>query len=205
MAARSQIKVAYRLAGHRVPLRNLPSAAPGRFHRPTDDEPTHYACLHPLGPWAEFMRANGIDTPERAALIAHRVWVLRADLEPLTRITFETAELFGITPAHLVSADQRHCRDLADRMRAEGARGLIVPSAALPGTENLVLFGRRAAAPYLTDPVDIIDVPASIVADRARPDASLVNVTRHRGVRTHAELSAYKRGEDFVFSEPLIT
>ncbi|MGH7080644.1 MAG: RES family NAD+ phosphorylase, partial [Acetobacteraceae bacterium] len=38
---------------------------------------------------------------------------------------------------------QQPTQDLADRMRAAGSQGIIVPSAALPGTESLVLFGIR--------------------------------------------------------------
>jgi hypothetical protein len=79
--------------------------------------------------------------------------------------------------------------------------GLIVPSAALPGTRNVVLFGPRVAAPYLTQPVSTLDVPASITADGARPPTSLTSVVRFAGDR-HAALSAWRNGIDFRFAEP---
>ena len=42
----------------------------GRFHRMTEDIPTQYLCLHPLGPWAEFLRAW---TESQLTLIAVKV------------------------------------------------------------------------------------------------------------------------------------
>jgi hypothetical protein len=136
-------------------------------------------------------------------VVAQRVWALRLDLEPLVRITFANAESFGLTAAQLVSADYKPCQRLADAQRAEGVAGLIVPSAALPGTENVVLFGWRASSPYLVDPVDVIDVAASITADRATCPASALNAVRFKKDRTHAGAVASARGDEFVFREPL--
>lgn len=196
--------VAYRLADFDRPLRSEPNRVPGRFHRADQFEATQYACLHPLGPWAEYLRAHDLRRPEQSLMIRQRVWALRVDLEPLTRVTFENAELHGITPAQLVGAEHAACEALADRLRAEGARGLIVPSAALPGTENVVLFGARASAPYLVDPVALIDVPAAMTADAARPAMTLTESVRFRRTRAHAQLRAFERGERFRFVEPLV-
>lgn len=194
--------VAYRVAAFGRPLRGEPSRIEGRFHRADQFEPTQYACLHPLGPWAEFMRAHDLRTQEQVAMIRQRAWALQIDLEPLTRVSFETTEAFGVSPAQLVGDDYRPCQALADSLRAEGARGMIVPSAALPGTENVVLFGARASAPHLLEPVSLIDIPASMVADNARPIPALTDCTRYRRAGTHAELHAIKRGEEFRFVEP---
>ena len=76
-----------------------------------------------------------------------------------------------------------------------------MPSAALPGTRNVVLFGPRVAAPYLTHPVSTLDVPASITADGARPPTSLRSIVRFAGDR-HAALDAWRNGSDFRFVEP---
>ena len=102
----------------------------------------------------------------------------------------------GEFPAQLNGPFQALAETLRTRME-----GVIVPSAALPGTRNVVLFGPRVAAPYLTQPVSTLDVPASITADGARPPTSLVSVVRYSG-DTHAALSAWRNGIDFRFAEP---
>jgi hypothetical protein len=158
-------------------------------------------CLHPLGPWAEFLRASGLRTAEQLALVRHRTWALRVDLGGLLRIGFDEAGTYGLRPGDLVSDDLRACHRLADRLRADGVPGAIVPSAALPGTDNVVLFGERAAAPYLIEPLSAVDVPASLTADGGRPPLGLLDRVRRRGV-PHEALEAWRAGEQFRFAEP---
>jgi hypothetical protein len=198
---RGGLVAAYRLASWRRPLRTEPSRVAGRFHRMTEDSPTQYLCLHPLGPWAEFLRASGLRTAEQLALVRHRTWALRVDLAGLPRIGFAEAAEHGLRPGDLVSDDLRACHRLADRLRAGGVGGAVVPSAALPGTENVVLFGERAAAPYLVEPVSGVDVPASLTADGGRPPLGLLDRVRRRGA-AHAALEAWRAGESFRFAEP---
>ncbi len=193
--------VAYRLASWRRPLRTEPSRVAGRFHRMTEESPTQYLCLHPLGPWAEFVRGSGLDTPEQLAMVRHRTWALRVDLTGLPRIGFAEAARHGLRPGDLVSDDLRACHRLADRLRAGGLAGAIVPSAALPGTENVVLFGERAAAPYLVDPLSPVDVPASLTADGGRPPLGVLERVRRRGT-PHAGLEAWRAGEPLPVVEP---
>jgi hypothetical protein len=192
---------AYRLASWGRPLRTESSRVPGRFHAPAQEEPTQYLCLHPLGPWAEFLRGHDLRTVEQVRLVSHRVWALRLDLEGLTHVGFDEAAAHRVRPGDLVSDDYRACHRLARRLRAEGAPGLVVPSAALPGTLNVVLFGPRVSAPYLVDPLSALDVPASITADGARPPDGLLGLVRYRG-DPHPLLEARKAGRDFSFREP---
>jgi RES domain len=193
--------VAYRLASWRRPLRTEPSRVAGRFHRATEDSATQYLCLHPLGPWAEFLRTTGLRTAEQLALVRHRTWALRIDLAGLVRIGFADAPEHGLRPGDLVSDDHRACRRLADRLRADRAPGAIVPSAALPGTDGVVLFGERAAAPYLIEPLGDVDVPASLTADGGRPPLGLLDRVRRRGA-PHPALEAWRAGEPYRFAEP---
>jgi hypothetical protein len=195
------VTVAFRLASWRRPLRTEPSRVAGRFHRVTEESPTQYACLHPLGPWAEFLRGSGLQTAAQLALVRHRTWALRIELSGLVRIGFAEAGEHGLRPGDLVSDDLRACHRLADRLRAAGAPGAIVPSAALPGTENVVLFGERAAAPYPLEPLSRIDVPASLTADGGRPPRGLLERVRRRG-EPHPALEAWRAGEPFRFAEP---
>ena len=174
----------------------------GRFHRMTEESPTQYLCLHPLGPWAEFVRGSGLDTPEQLAMVRHRTWALRVDLTGLPRIGFAEAARHGLRPGDLVSDDLRALpppgRPAARRRAAPGA---IVPSAALPGTENVVLFGERAAAPYLVDPLSPVDVPASLTADGGRPPLGVLERVRRRGT-PHAGLEAWRAEEPLPVVEP---
>jgi hypothetical protein len=192
--------VCYRFAAYATPLRTVPAWQPARFSRGVEDEPTQYLALHPLGPLAELMRNAELRSPEQVHAVSTRTWALELPIDDLPEITFANAERFGISAEQLVGDDYAPCQELAVRLRAE-VGGLIVPSAALPGTRNVVLFGPRVAAPYLTQPVSTLDVPASITADGARPPTSLGTVVRFAG-DTHAALDAWRSGSDFRFAEP---
>jgi len=192
--------VCYRFAAYSTPLRTVAAWQPARFSRGDEDEPTQYLALHPLGPLAELMRNAELRSPEQVRAISTRTWALEVPIGNLPEITFATAERLGITAEQLVDDDYGSCQELAVALRAQ-VEGVIVPSAALPGTRNVVLFGPRVAAPYLTDPVSVLDVPASITADGARPPVSLMSVVRFAG-DTHAALSAWRNGIDFRFVEP---
>jgi hypothetical protein len=192
--------VCYRFAAYATPLRTVAAWQPARFSRGDEDEPTQYLALHPLGPLAELMRNAELRSPEQVRAISTRTWALEVPIDGLPEITFANAERFGITAEQLVDDDYAPCQELAVTLRAQ-VEGVIVPSAALPGTRNVVLFGPRVAAPYLTHPPSTLDVPASITADGARPPISLTSVVRFAG-DTHAALSAWRNGIDFRFVEP---
>ena len=193
--------VAFRLASWRRPLRTEPSRVTGRFNRVVEESPTQYLCLHPLGPWAEFLRGSNLRSADQLALVRHRTWALRLDVGGLARIGFGDAAAHGLRPGDLVSDDLRACHRLADRLREAGAPGAIVPSASLPGTDNVVLFGERVSSPYLLEPVSPVDVPASLTADGGRPPLGLLERVRRRGA-PHPALDAWRAGEPFRFAEP---
>jgi hypothetical protein len=193
--------VAYRLAAFDRPLRTEPSRVGGRFHRPEGRDPTQYLCLHPLGPWAELMRGSDLQTPEQVLAVRQRSWAVRVDLEGLPRVGFEEAVTYGIDPADLVGDDHEPCRALADRLRLTALPGFAVPSAALPGTDNVVLFGARAAAPYALEPAGAIDLPSTLTAHDGRPVRTLLDRVRFRD-RPHAALEAWRAGGPFRFREP---
>jgi hypothetical protein len=192
--------LAYRLSTYGNPLRTEPARKPGRYHTGEEDSPTQYACLHPLGPLAEFMRANDVRLPQQVRQVRQRTWALRVEIDGLPEITLAAADDFGLDATSLVADDPSGCQELGERLRDQ-VPGIVVPSAALPGTRNVVLFGQRVGSPYLIDPISTVDVPASITAHAARPILSLLDVVRFNGER-HAELEALNRGEEFDFDEP---
>jgi len=178
----------------------VPASQPGRFNAGDEGDPTQYMTLHPLGPFAELMRRADLRTVEQARAVQMRTWALEAPLDALPEITFDSAEQFGIAAEDLVSDDQHACRELAGVLR-EQLPGAIVPSAALPGTRNVVLFGPRVAAPYLIRPVSALDIAASITAEDGRPLTSLLSIVRFVG-DVHLALDAWQRGTEFRFVEP---
>jgi RES domain len=192
--------ICYRRADYGTPLRTVAASEPARYNAGDEAEPTQYLALHPLGPFAELMRGNDLRTAEQVRAVRTRTWALDAPLDGFPEVTFESADDFGITAEELVGDDHSACRRLARRLRNE-TPGLIVPSAALPGTRNVVLFGPRVAAPYLTEPVSTIDVSASITSQAGRPPVSLLDIVRFKGQPDPA-LEAWKGGETFVFAEP---
>jgi hypothetical protein len=193
--------IVYRFASFATPLRTIADSRAARFHRGEEPQPTQYLSLHPLGPLAELLRNNDLRAPEQLTHVRVRTWALEVNVSALEEISFHNSESFGIAPAELVADDRSACQALADELRGRTSSGIVVPSAALPGTRNVVLFGARVAAPYLTAPVSELDLPASITAEDGRPPASLIDVVRYVG-DNHAELEAWRRGEDFAFVEP---
>lgn len=189
--------VAFRWADYDTPFWVSPNRFAGRFHR-VGDGPTQYWSLHPLTPWAELLRHTEMRRAEAMAELRHRVWVARVALadEDLAEIGFGQAEEWGIAPEALVDDDFGICQELGARVRL-GHRALVTPSAALPGTRSLVLFGPMVAAPYGAPPLDpAIEVPASPTADGARPPSDVLALVRWRG-STHAELHAWHEGHTF--------
>ena len=193
--------ICYRFASYSTPLRVLPSSDAARFNGGDDAGPTQYLALHPVGPLAELMRRNDLREVEQVRSVRTRTWALEVDVSDLPELTFDNAEGdFGIAAADVVGDDHGACRALASRLRGD-VPGVIAPSAALPGTRNVILFGPRVAAPYLTDPVSTLDVPASITAQDGRALLSLLDVVRFEG-DSHAALEAWERGTSFEFVEP---
>jgi RES domain-containing protein len=178
--------IAYRNSDYLTPLRTDTQSQrrPGRYHRGTEAEPTQYLSLHPLGPHAEAMRRLDARTPERARALDLRTWALEIPGDGLVEVEFSE---------QWVDDDWSACQDLGDVLRESGAPGAIVPSAALPGTRNVVLFGPRSALPYLWQPLRPADVPTSITGEHGSALESLVTCVRFRGG---------PHPGDIVFDEP---
>lgn len=174
--------VGYRWADWDTPLWIDENRNPGRWHA-VGDGSTQYWALHPLGPWAERARMEGIRSAADLEGIASRTWAAEFHFEAdeLERISFDNATRFGLEAADLIADDHSECRKLAQRLR-RNVEAIVVPSAALPGTENLIVFGQRAMSPYGAEPPDrLLDVPSAVTADAARPPDVLLNLVSHIG------------------------
>lgn len=193
--------LAWRLAAWDTPLWVHPNRAAGRFN-PPGTGPVQYWSLHPLTPWAELLRGQDLTQRERLRDVRSRLWVARLRVAAV-ELGFGEARAHGLEAAELVDDDRTACQRLGARCLAgDGPGALIVPSAALPGTRNLVLFGPRVASPFAADPVDAdVDVPTTVAADDARPLDGLLDLVRFRGA-PHAELEAWAAGRRFRLQEP---
>lgn len=194
--------LAFRLSSWDTPCWVLPNRSPGRFNR-SGSGATQYFCCHPLGPWAEYMRRAHLISAEELLQVAMRIWVGRIPTSQVVDVSFDTARSFGLDPQDLVSDDYTKCQDFAERCRGnpELPKVIRVPSAALPGSDNIVVFGPRVLAPFQVEAVSDIDLPASVVAEDSRPLHTLVENVRYFG-GAHAALEAWHRGEQFRLEEP---
>lgn len=196
--------IAYRHAAYDTPWWVMPSTREGRFNRAFEAEATQYLALHPLGPTAERLRHSlaGPD-PTMADQILMNLWAVVADDEGVESLNFENCASFGITPEELVGSDYLPTQNLAARLRTSGAAGLRVPSAALPGTESLILFGPRISLPYLEDPVTPDECQTGHLTDGARPAEEILAVTCWPG-SPHAGLDHWRATGDYlVLTDPI--
>lgn len=136
-----------------------------------------------------------------------RLWAMRVQVPDDTLdLTFDSAVRVGLDAQDLVGTDYERCQEFAERWRAEEAnpRAILVPSAALPGTRNLVIFGARVLIPFAWEPIDAdVDVPTCIVADGAQPPNNLPEVVCYRD-QVHGGLAAWQMGMSFSTREPKI-
>lgn len=190
-------EIAYRISDWDTPLRVNQNRTAGRYNS-AESPATQYFGLHPLTPWAEYLRGNKLRDTDRLAERRLRIWVLEIDLSKAITIEFDSARQYDLEPEDLVADDHGPCRRLADRIRLDPSfpRTIIVPSAALPGTRNVVVFGERVRIPYGWKPIEDVDVPACVIAERSQPPDGIASLVRYEG-EEHAELSAWRRGEPF--------
>jgi hypothetical protein len=193
----------YRAAAYHTPLWIEPNVTNGRFHRALEG-PTQYFCEHPLGPLAEVVRRlpDGSDPAE----LRLPVWALRLPDEPIETLGFDEASQYGLDPYALVCPPDGYeeCQQVGAAMREERDPPMLrVPSAALPGTWNVVAFGERVLAPYLHEPLDpLLDVPGSLAAVGARALDELVSRVRPLDQAEHHAYDAWRADEEFEFVEP---
>src|SRR4029077_5411899 len=136
--------VAYRAVAGVRPLWWTPNLHVGRWHGPEQRTPVQYLALHPMGPLAEAARHAGLRSAAELRTLQRTVFALRIELEAVLRVDFATAHSVGLDAADMVGppATYAACSAWLGRRLASGGAldALIVPSAALPGTENLVVL-----------------------------------------------------------------
>lgn len=192
---------AFRIASWDTPLRVNAHRSAGRFND-VGSEATQYLSLHPLTPWAEYLRNQDLREIDEVEGLRLRVWAVRAIVPKVAVIDFNEADAWGISPEDLIDDDHAACRELADRLRADPMAPLAieVPSAALPGTRNLVIFGERVRIPYSWEPIDDVDLPAAPIVEGGKPPVELLQAIRWPG-DPHAEFEAWREGRRYSFDD----
>jgi hypothetical protein len=194
---------AFRHAAYDSPWWSFPSSRAGRFHRAGQDT-VQYLSLHPLGPAAEMLRHNiGPDGDPDDVIL--NLWTAALDLEDVVRVDFDDCATYGRTTDELVGDDYTATQTLADAVRASGAAAMIVHSAALPGTHNLVVFGVCLLHPYLWEPLIPEEIPTGHLTDAARIAAEIAGHVRWFGT-AHAAAEQWKAtGTYDLFDDPTPT
>jgi RES domain len=198
--------VTFRLANYETPLWSVENFSAGRYNA-ADAGFTQYLSLHPLTPWAELLRNEDRRPRDRAILMRYPLWALRVlvDDDPF-ELTFDNAADYGLNPSDLVDDDHGPCRALAGAFRAGGPKAFMAPSAALPGTTNLIVLEAHVLASWNQVPLDEIDWPGSMTSQDGRCPEGLWDLVHYRGSGTrHPGLAAWEAGDPLVFEEPPVS
>lgn len=156
---------AFRQAGHTYPA----LWHPGSRYQPTPQSSgrwhvegvgyAQYFALEPDGAWAELVRYEGIRHEEERVQYRHKLWICAVTETEIADLSdFDTIASCGMDPEVFLGPHEP-CQALADELLGAGFRGLVTPSAAISGVENLTLFGGRR---------ELVD--RSLWDDNPRPD-----------------------------------
>ena len=198
--------VAYRGVSGLRPLWWTPNLGHGRWHGAGQPLPVQYLCTHPMGPLAEQARHAGVHTAAGLRQLRRSVFALRIRLDGVLELDFSAAAALGLDPDAVVGPPAAYpvCSAWLGRLLRSSSeiQGLLVPSAALPGTETLVVVGKRHPFPYLATPRRAADVPCAALGLDAHAVTSLAGVVRPLEAVAHPGLDAWRAGRDQVFAQP---
>jgi hypothetical protein len=128
-----------------------PDQESGRWHRKGEHN-AQYFSLAPLGAWAECVRYYSLRSADQARNMRRNLWLAFVRETRIADLsTFDRYDACGLDPAIAVDPDHTRSQALADDLRGAGFRGVLSPSAALPGVVNQTLFGERYERVLATD------------------------------------------------------
>lgn len=159
-----------------------------------------------MTPWAELLRNEDRRERERALLMRYPIWAVKLELadDPL-HLNFDSADRFGLEPDELVSDDRSACQAFGEGLRGS-VTAFTAPSAALPGTTNLVILEPAVVASYEAEPAAPEDLPTSMVAQDGRCPDGLWDLVHFTGTSTaHPGHLAWEEGREHEFEEPTVS
>jgi hypothetical protein len=189
--------VVYRATTYDEPLWVNPNRRDGRWNFAYDGC-TQYMCLDAEAPFAEMLRREDLRSEAESRMFRTVLWQLRIDEGAVVDYsTFERADAAGFPPDALVEDDHERCQTEAVRLRALGARGLLSPCAALPGSVSLTLFGPRSPIGWNTTVKLASSLPAQRLSEGGSPEGLVARV-RYFG-QAHAGLENYRAAQRRLF------
>lgn len=181
---------AYRATTYDVPLWVSPNRRDGRWNQAGRDC-TQYMSLDAEAPYAELLRCEDLRSEDEAQTFVTTLWQLRVREGAIADYsTFEKAEAAGFPPDALVDDDHERCRAESAFLRSHNVRGVLSPSAALPGSTSLTLFGPRVEVGWSTEPTLASMLPVQKLATGS-PPRGLVRRVRFVG-EAHAQFAEYR-------------
>jgi hypothetical protein len=170
--------VAYRATTYDTPLWVSPNSRPGRWSRPEEETVAQYCTLDVASAVAEMVRYENLRRIDEARELRIGIWELRVDEGAISDYsTPERATNQGFAWEPLISDSWRECQTEGLRIVEAGGRGVLGPSAALPGGVALTLFGPRTEIAWRAEPSLSIQIPARRIL-RGEPGDHLVCGTR---------------------------
>lgn len=196
----------FRAADYETPLWAFPNLTDGRYNRAGAAPATQYLALHPMTPWAELIRNLDLRTSDEARALRLPIWTVRVELrdEPFD-LTFDSVDDFAREPEDLVADDHTACRTIAAALHSVGVVSVAAPSAALPGTRNLIVLQPALVIDFHAEPFDPEDWPTALVARDGRcPEGLWEHVHYKASATAHPGLEAWRSGDEFVFEQPIV-
>jgi hypothetical protein len=130
------------------------------------------------------------------------LWAAVIDVDPVSQVDFDDCAGYGLSADELVGDDYAPTQALADVVRRSGASAMKVPSAALPGTHNLIVFGARVLNSFLREPLTPDEVPTGHLTDAGRASAEVAGHVRWFGA-AHPTVEQWKStGTYDLFDDP---
>src|SRR5439155_18904078 len=121
--------IAYRCAAWETPFWFDPNPEVSRYNR-SGEAPTTYLGLHPLTPWAEYLRANNCHTEDEVLAARPRTWAVRVTLAPdeVVQLSFDQPD--PLSAEELVDDDYSACQAFASGLRGDrdAPKAIIAPS-----------------------------------------------------------------------------
>jgi hypothetical protein len=181
----------FRYSSYDVPFWVRANTTDERWHS-AGDGATQYLSATSDGAWAELIRNENLRSEADLSLVSMALWQARLEQGHIADYRdFETAERAGFDPELLIHDDQSACREEGRRLKAAGFAGVLYPSAALPGEQNLALFGPKILLPWGAPRRLASGIPATRLTVGSPPKGILPRV-RHVGAR-HAGFSEKQR------------
>jgi RES domain-containing protein len=181
--------VVYRATTYDTPLWVLPNSRQGRWSHPQDSTIAQYCALDVAGAVAELVRSEDLRDVEEARELRVSIWELRVDEGAIVDFSDpEQVEEQGFSWAGLLTDEWDECQAEGLEIVAGGGRGVLAPSASLPGSRCLTLFGPRTEIAWKSEPRLAIQIPARHIF-RGEPGNGVVRDTRFFGDR-HPERKA---------------